>query len=286
MVGPDNVISGNALYGVWMLANLSRTGNQQVRNNTITANAIGTNAAASAGVPNNIGVLLEGGTFGNTISGNQIANNSSAGISLKTDTNSAASPTSTTISANTIASNGPTGIQLLDVSSGNTIGGSAPGDGNTISGHTGAGIDLQASQNTVKGNTVSANAVGVKINVAATDNVVDGNSVTGNTNQGIYVVGAGVIRNKITRTTTNNNGGKGIELASGGNLGNQAGRPGLSGLTLTGTNLSGTVTNGDSCGAGGCTIEVFTHDQSLLDEGPTYLTSFTSASSFSNVSLA
>ncbi len=286
MVGPDNVISGNALYGVWMLANLSRTGNQQVRNNTITANAIGTNAAASAGVPNNIGVLLEGGTFGNTISGNQIANNSSAGISLKTDTNSAASPTSTTISANTIASNGPTGIQLLDVSSGNTIGGSAPGDGNTISGHTGAGIDLQASQNTVKGNTVSANAVGVKINVAATDNVVDGNSVTGNTNQGIYVVGAGVIRNKITRTTTNNNGGKGIELASGGNLGNQAGRPGLSGLTLTGTNLSGTVTNGDSCGAGGCTIEVFTHDQSLLDEGPTYLTSFTSASSFSDVSLA
>src|SRR5262249_23130322 len=88
---------------------------------------------------------------------------------------------------------------------------------------------------------------------------------------------------------TSGNAGKGIALADGGNLGNQLNRPGLSGVSFGGSppTLSGSVTNAANCGGNGCRIEVFGADTSLATdaEGPNYLGGFTSAGSFSNISL-
>jgi parallel beta-helix repeat protein len=289
-IGPNNVISGNKFDGVQLYGARNQTDpTKQTRNNLVTGNIIGAGANGTTAVPNgSYGVDLFGGTTGNTINGNnRILKNTFAGIYFEVDdsTPTPLQPSNTTISGNTITGNGQTGIAVL-VGSATTI-----GPGNTISGHTNAGIEIQTSQNTVKGNTISGNLNGINITNAAKNNTIggpspsDGNNLANNTQNGVLVSGAGTTGNKITHTTTNANGGKGIALTGGGNLGDQPNRPGLSGLSINANSLSGTVTNGGNCG-GSCTIEVFTDSSSQTDEGPFFVTSFTSAGSFSNISIA
>src|SRR5262249_46784586 len=175
-------------------------------------------------------------------------------------------PTNNTISGNQISGNGATGIQIR-AGSGTTI-----GPGNDIAGHSASGVAITTSQNVVKGNTVHANQIGIQISNGATGNGIggsgagEGNSLTNNTLDGVYVNGAGTTGNRITHTTTNANGGKGIGLASGGNApiagATISVTPPSSGFTLTGT--------ASGC-AGGCTIEIFTDDNPLDNEGPTFL---------------
>lgn len=309
-LGPGNVIASNPLDGVRIIGVANTTdATVQTRNISITGNAIGTNAGGTLSLPNGrAGVLLEGATSGNNIANNSIFNNASSGISLQFDTGSTplaprqntigsnqvksnggvgialtGASTNNTISGNTIASNGALGIQMVGSSSSNTING-----GNTITGHSEAGIQIETSSNTVNGNTVASNQIGINITNGATNNTISANHLNTNTLHGVFVSGAGVVGNRITQTTTDSNNGKGIALASGGNLGDQAGRPGLSGVAFSGAppKLSGTVTNGGSCGGAGCTVEVFGADSAQTDEGPVYLGTFTSSGSFSNVSLA
>src|SRR5207249_4502431 len=133
------------------------------------------------------------------------------GVQLRIDTGTTPQvPSANTISSNVIRNNGINGVEFLDGTTGNLI-----GPGNTISGHSaGAGVLIQSPQNTVKGNAISGNQIGITITGGGTDNTIggtapdEGNSLTGNTLYGVFVTGGGVVNNKITRTTTNNNGNK------------------------------------------------------------------------------
>jgi uncharacterized membrane protein len=285
-VGPGNLIAGNAFVGV----RIQGVGGQtdptlQTRNNTITGNYIGTDAGSTQVISNgSYGIRIQGGSSGNIVNGNVIRNHSTAGISLEADTDATPlSPTGNTFTNNQIGNNSTTGMQLLGASSNNII-----GPGNTIANHSTSGLAITTSQNTVKGNTISTNQIGINITNAATGNIIggpnpgDGNNLVGNTVNGVLVNGAGTIDNKITHTTTNNNGAAGIALANGGNA--PIAGASLSGLALSGTTLSGSIANPAACG-GTCTIEVFTDNSPLVDEGPTFLTSFTSTGSFSGVAL-
>jgi uncharacterized membrane protein len=290
-VGPGNVISGNAFYGVRILGVRNQPdATRQTRNITVSGNKIGADASGAEAIPNgNYGVSISGNTSGDTIAGNTIANNPFVGVLLAPDTSTPpASPSGNTISTNQIVANGPAGVQLLGASINNVI-----GPGNTITDHDSAGIELQSSGNTVKGNTIGPrNQIGINITNGAANNLIggatlaDGNRLTGNLLHGVFVTGTGSVGNRISRTTTEANGGKGIALANGGNLAGGAGRPFLSNLAVNGTTLSGSVTNGASCGGNGCTIQVFTDENPPVDEGPEFLTQFVSAGSFNNVALA
>jgi uncharacterized membrane protein len=285
-VGPTNLIAGNAFFGVRILGVAGVTDPaQQTRNNTITGNFIGTDAGGTTAISNgNYGIRIQGGSAGNTISDNIIRNHALVGVSLEPDTGATPlSPTGNMFTNNQISNNATTGMQLLGTSTGNII-----GPGNVIANHTTSGLAIATSQNTVKGNTISGNQIGINITNAATGNTIggpnkaDGNNLINNTLNGVLVTGAGTIDNTITHTTTNNNGDKGIALSNGGNA--PIAGASLSGLALSGNVLSGSIANPAACG-GSCTIEVFTDNSPLADEGPNFVTSFTSAGSFSGISL-
>ncbi len=285
-VGPGNLIAGNAFSGVRVQGVADQTDPaQQTRNNTITGNYIGTDTGGTLAISNgNYGIRIQGGSAGNTISGNIIRNHALVGVSLEPDTGSPPlSPTGNTFTNNQISNNNSTGIQLLGASTNNII-----GPGNTIANHSTSGLAIATSQNTVKGNTISGNQIGINITNGASGNMIggpnpgDGNNLITNTVNGVLVNGAGTIDNTISHTTTNNNGSTGIALANGGNA--AIAGASLSGLALSGNILSGSIANPAACG-GSCTIEVFTDNSPLVDEGPAFVTSFTSAGSFSGISL-
>ena len=299
MIGPGNIISGNGgrgnarSYGVLIAG--STTGGSPISGNVVKANLIGTDATGTIAIPNTSDGATGGGVGiglaqalvfaaqdttvggpnlddGNVISGNQVDGIAITGV---------VGDTAFTTRNSTIQNN--------------KIGVAA--DGVTPLANTRAGINLQGATqgNTIAGNSIFNNGTsGIVIQsdasgtpIAPRPNTISANKLNGNTGDGILVSGAGAVGNRITQTTTDANGGKGIALASGGNLGDQPPRPGLSGVTFSGSpsTLAGTVTNAASCGAT-CTIEVFGADSALSDEGPNYLGSFTSAGSFSNISLA
>jgi parallel beta-helix repeat protein len=279
-IGPGNVISGNGTAaggsesGVQVLVTSADvSAGHQASGNEISGNLIGTTSDGNSGLANqDYGISLKGDTFSNVVKNNRVTYNQTVGVNL--EPNGATNvPHNNTIQDNQIGTtvsggapgNGTIGVQLLGPS--NTV-----GPGNLIAGHSTSGLAISTSQNTIKGNTVQANQIGIQVTNAATGNVIggsaagDGNSVTNNTLDGIFVNGAGTTGNKITHTTTNANGGKGIALTNGGNApiagASLSVTPPASGLTLTGS--------ATGC-AGGCTIEIFTDDSLLDNEGPAFL---------------
>ncbi len=282
-IGPGNVISGNGSsasgapttggIGVQVLVTSTNiTEGRQASGNEISGNLIGSNAAGTAGFTNqSYGISLKGDTSANVIKNNTISFNQLVGVNV--EPNGANAPHGNTIQDNQIGTtagggtpgNGTVGIQLLGAS--NVI-----GPGNVIAGHTSSGVAIASASNTVKGNAIRNNQIGIQITGAVTGNLIggsspsDGNAVTNNTADGISITGAGTIGNKISHTTTNANGGKGIALTTGGNAPIAAASLSVTqpivGLTLTGSATGCT---------GGCTIEIFTDDNALVDEGPTFL---------------
>jgi CSLREA domain-containing protein len=100
-----NVISGNSGHGVLFL-DATTTGN------LLEGNFVGTNATASAGIPNSLGgVAVQGGSSGNTIGGtaagtkNVIALNGGPGVAVESGTGNA-------VLGNTISYNSGLGIDL------------------------------------------------------------------------------------------------------------------------------------------------------------------------------
>ena len=149
-----NVISGN-------------TGGLRVDggSNTVQGNYIGTNAAATAAVPNSDGLIIVGGS-GNTIGGtsegesNVISGNTQVGIRI---TGSAAS--GNTVRGNFIgsdASGAPTlgnsgnGIFVSGGAHDNVIGGASPGAGNVIADNGNPGVGITGSGG---GNLISRNSI-------------------------------------------------------------------------------------------------------------------------------
>ena len=174
MAGARNVISGNQTNGVDL---------ENVSNNAVAGNYIGTNASGTAAIPNgtannyNAGVYINnsanntiGGTTalaGNVISGNGGANSPLVyGIRL-----SGNSATLNLIVGNYIGTdatgsqplgNARTGIVVI-AAPGNTIGGTAAGAGNVIAANGESGIYIQwaaSSANVVQGNLIGTDYLG------------------------------------------------------------------------------------------------------------------------------
>ena len=267
IIGPDNVISGNDLNGVYI--NDSGT-----MSNTVSGNYIGTDASGAADVgntwngvhigsgaqnntigPDNVisgndmdGVLLiDGDTTGNTVSGNYIGTDGSGTVDL---------------------GNSQTGVVILRAP-GNTI-----GPDNVISGNDRYGVTMYDTGTT--GNTVSANFVGtaadgvaglgnaqhgVYIYADAQDNTVGpDNVIAHNGGDGVRVGGASTTGNAITQNSIFSNT-LGIDLVDGAN--GSIAPPEIVTTTLGSVHVVGTA-------CPGCTVELFTNGDTD-GEGETYV---------------
>ena len=291
----SNVISGNSTSGIEMVGDVTLGTPSAV---TVSNNRIGTNATATATLPGATqgqGVQISSSVSNVTLNGNIITGNRATGVKL------------TNVSGITLADNRIGGLLFGNTAIGNDIGGISiesssqitVGPGNRIEGHlrAGAGDGLlidSGSDNTVKGNTFAANRFGIRVEGTSTNNVFgyggtspgatgtgDGNTLVNN-QIGIAINGVAALRNRISRTTTTNNidngTHKGIVLSGGANAGIPT--PSASGLGFSGGNLTGSINlGGASCGAGGCTVEVFQNTVNEPNEGRYFLTSFKQTSS-------
>ncbi len=165
-----NVLSGNLAYGIFIVT----TGTYY---NELKGNMIGTNAAGTDTVPNQIGVILGGGTKYNTIGGTTAADR------------------------NIISGNYFDGIEVADSSTmynnitGNYIGTNASGDA-ALPNYNGIGFATLPSKNNIENNLVSGNLnFGIILYEHSDSNTVYGNKV-GTTADGVSPLsngGAGIV---------------------------------------------------------------------------------------------
>lgn len=202
----DNILSGNAAYGIFMT---------NTTDNIITGNQIGLTAGGENALENamsGIGIFAgaDGNDIGplNVISGNvqygieiggpEAGNNVVFGNYIGTDAGGTNSPGIQ-----------PTGVGIVSGASGNIIGGTAAGAGNVLSGNTTYGVfisDPGTSGNSVEGNLIGTDATGksalpnggwgVGIWSEASGNFIGGtapgarNVISGTTGYGIAIGGA------------------------------------------------------------------------------------------------
>ncbi len=249
--GARNLISGNTSDGVQIYSGGS--GNQ------VLGNYIGTNAAGSAALANNNGIVLEGpsNTIGGTASGagNLISGNSTDGVYMVSL--QGLSGSGNLVLGNFIGTNaaGTDAVPNLDEGieldgARNTIGGTASGARNLLSGNLGAGVLIGFNDNQVVGNYIGTDVSGAKplpnsrgIGVSGYNNVIGGtasgagNLISGNSTEGILIYGSGtqVLGNYI-----------GTNAAGTASLGNPA-LPHNAGIEVYGTS---TLIGGTASGAG------------------------------------
>jgi hypothetical protein len=221
-----NVISGNTsphtARGVWI--------DNGAAGNVIEGNYIGLNAAGTAALANDIGVLIEvgagavQGSHDNTVggstaaAGNVISGNTGSGIEITdmgTTGNLVENNSIGTDKAGTGKVANAVGITIQAGASGNSVGGSAAGTGNLISGNTGDGVvitDAGTSNNVIQSNAIGTNTTvtgalanqdGVHIQSGAKNNTiggttsVTGNIISGNKAAGVLVSDSGTSGNAI-----------------------------------------------------------------------------------------
>jgi hypothetical protein len=217
IVGPGNVVSGNAASGVIVNA---------VNGTMVQGNYIGTNPGGTIAIPNSqAGVYIAFGAQNTAVGGtataarNIISGNTGDGIDLNNVSN-------TTVRGNYIgvdvtgaaAMPNGTGIALFSGSTSNTIGGTAPGARNIISGNIGDGLNLNGvSATTIQGNYIGLDFTGVvKIGNggsgvdlfgAATSTAIGGtaagarNFISGSASAGVAISGAGTNGNVVQGNT-------------------------------------------------------------------------------------
>ena len=242
--GAGNVISGNTRWGM-----LVRSG----EDNQIQGNLIGTNAAGTSAVGNQVGILLNGApnnTIGGTVPGarNIVSGNSSIGVHI----NGAASSGNvvlgnyigTDVTGTADLGNGFHGVAIQDAP-GNTIGGTTAEARNIISGnsHGVAIIGGLATGNLVQGNYIGTDVTGtvdlghigdgVLINNAPNNtiggttpgarNIISGNATGGNLTNNISIIGSGATENvvqgnyigtDVTGTVALNNTANGVSISN------------------------------------------------------------------------
>jgi hypothetical protein len=179
--GTRNVISGNARDGV-------RIDSSGTAGNVVAGNYIGTNAAGTAALPNQIGVLISGGSTGNTVGGtaagarNVISGNAGDGVRIDGSGTVgnwvAGNYIGTDATGTAPVGNSGSGVELVSYAAGNLVGGTSAGAGNVLSGNSvGARIGDGALGNTLEGNRIGTDA--------------QGSAALGNSTFGIVVQGAG-----------------------------------------------------------------------------------------------
>ena len=207
-----NVISGNTGAGVEL------TGSA-VADNQVQGNLIGTDPSGTTTLPNQTGVLIQQGAFGNLIGGlsssssgtltgdgNIISGNTGSGVLIEgtaTSNNSVlGNDVGTDIHGAMAIANGSAGVQIAQGATLNTIGGAVAGSGNLISGNNNAGVlitDPMTGDNVVQGNSIGTNAAGT--------------AAIANSGQGVQLT-SGTYGNSIGGAS-GNSGGK---LTGAGNL--------------------------------------------------------------------
>ena len=226
-----NVVSGMILSGFGRDA--VRISGDQVENNRIIMNYIGTDAAGADTLQNGRGVLIEsarGNWIGGSgpLQGNLISGNQSGAVRIVADSNSVMGNRIGTDRNGTEKLGNGFGIQIHN-GSGNRIGGGLQGEGNLISGNETGGIVI--SGRNARCNTIQGNIIGTDI---------QGESALGDQQEGIWI-GEGAGSNLI-----------GGEMPGEGNL--ISGHEGY-GITLTASgtdsnrvigNLIGTDAGGDA----------------------------------------
>ncbi len=132
---------------------------------TVTGNYIGTNYAGTAALANTaygIYVNSNGNTIGGTTAAarNVIAGNGGPGIRIVGNSNTVqGNYIGVNATAGGALPNATDGIQMTATATGNTIGGTVAGAGNVISGNTGGGIsNISSGSNSVQGNYIGTNA--------------------------------------------------------------------------------------------------------------------------------
>ncbi len=159
-IGPNNVISGNAIHGIELFAPSDTA-------NTIYGNKIGTDVTGNHAIPNGDGITITDGSGGNTIGGNLggnlISGNKSLGISLGlagfgVSNNNFVQFNIVGLNAGQTAAlgNGTYGIAITASSAGNVV------QGNVVAAATGSGIILAfTTHDTIQGNFIGINGHGV-----------------------------------------------------------------------------------------------------------------------------
>jgi len=261
-----NLISGNSGDGV----GITGTG---TNDNDVIGNYIGTDEAGTAAWANSgHGVHIYGGARYNHIGGesgedgNVIAGNAHCGVMIE-----GSGTWSNEVGANLIGialggrsplGNGHHGVGIYGGAMDNRVGADYL-QPNVIGGNGWSGVAIVNSDvNAVHGNYIGTDPSGVrKLGngfygvhvVGGMDNGISSNTIANNGSDGVRVEGATTIHNWITLNAITANGGKGIELASGGNT--ELAPPVITSVT------SGSV-SGTACA--GCTVEIFSDP---ADEG-------------------
>jgi parallel beta-helix repeat protein len=201
---PDerNVVSGNALHGIYIEGALS-TGN------FVGSNLVGTDITGDSPVPNTgVGISIVLGALANQVgapgSGNVISGNTQGGLGMEEAGGNTVQANRIGLGASpgVLVPNAGNGIDLIPSGGGAIIGGSGEGEGNIISGNAGTGIYVASDNNTIAGNYIGTDETGN----AAVPNGGDGVRVLGTLNN-IGVPDAGNI--------ISGNAGNGLSLAGG-----------------------------------------------------------------------
>lgn len=270
--GEFNNIDGNAGNGIRLEATSGVT---------ITGNYIGLRYGYNETPNQGHGILIDGGSNGNLIggtgagAGNWIGNSSKSGIHLDGSSTRNNQVLGNVIGLDTYwdyeypASNGWHGVGIYGGAHDNWIGGTAPGAGNVIVASGWSGVAITSGYNNmVVGNKIGTDGAGhavgnafYGVHIGGTGNVVSLGEIAYNGTHageaGIRVEGATATGNTIAANSIHDNGGKGIELVSGGNAG-------LTAPTITQAGCTGPVA-GTACA--GCIVDIFSDG---ADEGRVY----------------
>lgn len=173
-------------------------------NNTIRENYIGIDFSGDNAFPNTMGIYMDSGTTGNTITQNVISGNTMAGVVI--DKSDCHFITGNIIGGNaegTAAVPNGDGVMLNEANY-NVIGGSSAAERNILSGNTNTGILMNnlCKHNTVKGNYIGtdisgmqilSNYTGLLLQSQSNSNTIGGltsnerNVISGNTEIGLYI---------------------------------------------------------------------------------------------------
>ena len=259
--GAGNVISGSVANSSGNNPDAASPGififGQDAKNNVVQGNYIGTNAAGTAAIPNQIGITISydavftqiGGTApgaGNVISGNKFEDIYLANGSH--DTSIQGNLVGLNATGTAVLGSNNCGIDSEDYSAKNVIGGTTPAARNVVAGHT-YGIyvyGIHGFYNTVQGNYIGTDVTGTVALGNTNGIVLNGrfNTFGGTTPAARNIVAGNQIGVTILNFNSNSVTGNYIGLSS---QGTPLGNPG-DGVLIT--NASGATIGGATAGAG------------------------------------